>query len=64
MSLNDLSKLSDMLSHDKLFADDAKGLSFEAYPLEKWQPEHCGLMNLTIKENGDWKIAHMHGSTD
>lgn len=54
MSLNDLSKLSDMLSNDELSGDKAHGLSFDAYPLDKWQPEHCGLMNLIIKENGDW----------
>jgi len=49
MSLNDLSKLTELLPKDKL-----AGLSFDAYPLDIWHPEHCGVMNLTIKANGQW----------
>lgn len=54
MSLNDLSTLNDMLPKTESSGDDGKSLSFEAYPLDKWHPERCGVMDLVIKENGEW----------
>ncbi len=49
-SFNELSKIDRDLPQDS----HAGGLSFEAYPIESWLPEHCGEMDLMIKADGQW----------
>lgn len=46
---NELSSIIDHLpQHSNV------GLSFEVYPLEKWSPTSCGVIDLVIKKDGLW----------
>ena len=49
-SFNELSKIDRDLPQDS----HTGRLSFEAYPIESWHPEHCGEMDLMIKTDGQW----------